>query len=86
MGFYDSIMCLSAELLQAHADNFSEYALTLGKQSQGLNTFRNNVLALVDKSKMIATNPANKTASESIMMSKATLTQGSIYERVQQLC
>jgi hypothetical protein len=44
-------MCFSSELLAAHADNFTEYALTLGKQTQGLNTFRSNVLALVDKSK-----------------------------------
>lgn len=74
LGFYDSIMCLSAELLQVHADNFSEYALTLGKSSQGLNTFRNNVLALVDKSKMVAANPPNKLASESIQMGKAAIT------------
>jgi len=50
-------MCLSSELLSANADNFTEYALTLGKQSQGLNTFKSNVLALVDKSKLLATNP-----------------------------
>lgn len=31
LGFYDSIIALSAELLQVHADNFQEYALTLGK-------------------------------------------------------
>jgi hypothetical protein len=31
LGFYDSILCLSSELVQAHADNFNEYALTLGK-------------------------------------------------------
>jgi hypothetical protein len=53
-------MCLSSELLAAHSDYFTEYALTLGKQTQGLNTFRSNVLALVDKSKQLAANPANK--------------------------
>lgn len=76
LGFYDSILCLSSELVQAHADNFNEYALTLGKQSQGLNTFRSNVLALVDKSKMLAANPANKTASDEIQISKAVNSQG----------
>jgi len=50
-------MCFSSELLASHADNFTEYALTLGKQTQGLNTFRSNVLALVDKSKLLAANP-----------------------------
>lgn len=33
IGFFDTVLCLSAELLQTHADNFTEYALTLGKQS-----------------------------------------------------
>lgn len=47
-------------MLAAHSDYFTEYALTLGKQTQGLNTFRSNVLALVDKSKQLAANPANK--------------------------
>jgi len=41
-----------------------------------LNTFRSNVLALVDKSKMVAANANNKTASDSIYMSKAAMTQG----------
>jgi hypothetical protein len=79
------VLCLSAELLQTHADNFTEYALTLGKQSQGLNTFRNNVLALVDKSKLIQTNASNKTASDGVQLAKALVTQGQIHERVQQL-
>lgn len=69
-------MVLSAEVLQAHADNFTEYSLTLGKQSLGLNTFRSNVLALVDKSKMVAANANNKTVSDLIHMSKAAMTQG----------
>ena len=25
LGFYDATICLSAQLLQCHADNFSEY-------------------------------------------------------------
>jgi hypothetical protein len=42
-------------MLNVHQDYFSEYALTLGKSSPGVNNFKNNVLALVDKSKMIGT-------------------------------
>ena len=74
-------MCLSSELLGAHADNFTEYALTLGKQTQGLNVFRSNVLALVDKSKQLAANPANKSASENIQASKAVFVHGQMHER-----
>ena len=33
LGLYDATMAFSAELLKMHADNFTEYALTLGKQS-----------------------------------------------------
>ena len=33
LGLFDTIMCFSSELLGAHADNFTEYALTLGKQT-----------------------------------------------------
>jgi len=45
----------SLELLNTHADYFTEYALTLGKSSQGVNNFKNDVLALIDKSKMVGT-------------------------------
>ena len=48
-------MALSCELLKVHVDSLSEYAVTLGKQSQGLNQFRTNITALVDKSKLLGT-------------------------------
>ena len=54
------MLALSAEVLACHAYNFSEYALTLGKQSQGINTFKSNMLALVDKSKLLAAADQNK--------------------------
>ena len=33
LGVYDATLALSSEILKMHADNFTEYALTLGKQS-----------------------------------------------------
>jgi hypothetical protein len=51
---YDSVLAMSCEMLGVHSDNFSEYAFTLGKQSQGLVQFRNNLLALVDHSKLLS--------------------------------
>ena len=33
LSLLDSILALSCELAGAHADNFSEFAFTLGKQS-----------------------------------------------------
>ena len=36
LGCYDSVLSMSCELLKAHVDNFTDYALTLGKASQGI--------------------------------------------------
>lgn len=52
-GCYDSILSLSCELLKAHTDNFTEFALTLGKSSQGTIQFRTNVQAIVDGSRLL---------------------------------
>ena len=52
----DTTLVFTLESLQqVHEDYFTPYALTLGKQSVGLNEFKNSVLALVDKSKMLNT-------------------------------
>ena len=45
-----------------HADNFTEYALTLGKQSQSVNTFRNNMQAMTANSKLLGTAADRKVA------------------------
>ncbi len=49
----DTTLVFSFESLQVHEDYFTPYALTLGKSSIGINEFKNSVLALVDKSKMV---------------------------------
>lgn len=36
MGLYDAVLSFSCELLAAHGDNFGDFALTLGKASQGV--------------------------------------------------
>lgn len=54
MGLYDATLSLSCELLKAHGDNFTDFALTLGKASQGVTQFRTHVQAMVDGSKLIA--------------------------------
>ena len=43
LGCYDAVLSLSCELLKAHIDNFTDFALTLGKASQGITQFRTNV-------------------------------------------
>jgi len=56
LGYLDGVMVLSAEMLHCHEDCFSEYALTMGKQSQGVCQFRSHVTALKAASKMVGTN------------------------------
>ena len=51
----DTTLVFSLETLNIHEDYFHPYALTLGKSSAGINEFKNTVLTLVDKSKMINT-------------------------------
>ena len=55
MRMLDTSLVFSLEMLNVHQDYFSEYAITLGKSSQGINNFKNNVLALVEKSKLVGT-------------------------------
>lgn len=79
------MLALSAEVLACHADNFSEYALTLGKQSQGINTFKSNMLALVDKSKILAAADQNKQNSAEINLANTIMTHGQLHERLTQM-
>lgn len=62
LGVYDATLAFSSELLKMHADNFTEYALTLGKQSQSVNTFRNNMQAMTANSKLLGTAADRKVA------------------------
>ena len=43
LGCYDGILAVSCELLKAHIDNFTDFALTLGKTTQGFTQFRTNI-------------------------------------------
>ena len=51
----DTTLAYSLETLNVHQDYVTEYALTLGKSTQGVTNFKNSILALIDKSKLIGT-------------------------------
>jgi len=51
----DTTLAFSLEALQTHPDLFTDYALTLGKTSQGTTNFKNNIQSLTDKSKLLGT-------------------------------
>ncbi len=54
---FDTILAFSLETLAVHPDYLTDYALTLGKSTQGVTNFKNNMQALTDKSKLLNTNP-----------------------------
>ena len=82
----DTTLAFSLESLQVHADYLTEYALTLGKSTQGVNNFKNNMQALTDKSKLLnSTNPVNKALQDALRLSKVYQLHSSLHERVIQL-
>ena len=67
---FDATLAFSLESLAVHADLLSEYALTLGKNTQGVTNFKNNMQALTDKSKMLGTAAGNKALQDALRLSK----------------
>jgi len=59
----------------------SDYALTLGKNTQGVNVFKNNMQALTDKSKMIGTGKVVG-IQQVLRLSRVYQLHGAIHERV----
>lgn len=50
---YDTTLATSLETLAINPDYLTEYALTLGKSTQGVTNFKNAMIALTDKSKVL---------------------------------
>ena len=85
LSLLDSVVAFSSELLKVHSDNFTEYSLTLGKQSQGLVQFRNNMIALTDHSKMLnasAPKDADRQLAADIQLTETFQAHGTLHERV----
>jgi histidine ammonia-lyase len=82
----DTTLAFSLESLNGavHADYVTEYALTLGKSTQGVNNFKNNMQALTDKSKLLGST-LNKPLQDSLRLSKVYQLHSSLHERCIQL-
>ena len=85
LGIYDATLALTAEVLKMHADNFSEYGLTLGKQSQGINALRNNMQAMTANSKLLG-NSTDKNVADKVRLPEAFNIHALIHERTMLLC
>ena len=57
MGYLNAILAFSMESLEFPIDYFNEYSLTMGRQSQGVTSFKQNMLSMTDKSKKLSTKP-----------------------------
>lgn len=62
-----------------HSDYLSEYALTLGKSTQGATNFKNAILALIDKSKLVGT---SNMPDKALNLSKVYQLHGNLHERL----
>lgn len=56
-GYLSAILALFMETKEFPIDFFNEYSLTLGRQSQGVTAFKNAMVCMVDKSKVVPTKP-----------------------------
>ena len=82
LGCYDSVLALSCELLKVHIDNFTDFAITLGKSSQGVNQFRTNIQALVDGSRLLYNgNEIDSAIKDYMSLPTCYLAHGLLHER-----
>jgi len=56
-GFLAAILAFTLETREFPIDFFNDYSLTLGRTSQGVTQFKNNMISMVDKSKKVSTKP-----------------------------
>ena len=84
---FDTTLAFTLETLNVHTDFLTDYALTLGKSTQGVTNFKNNMQALTDKSKLLNSAGApNKAVQESLQLSRVYQLQSGLHERLLQLC
>jgi histidyl-tRNA synthetase len=87
IGCYDSVLALSCELLKVHSDNFTDFALTLGKATQGISLFRTNIQAMVDGSKLLNTgNEIDSAIKDYMSLPTCYLAHGLLHDMTLQLC
>ena len=82
----DTTLAFTLESLGVHTDYLTDYALSLGKSTQGVTNFKNSLQALTDKSKLLSTAGApNKALQDSLKLSRVYQLQAGLHERMIQL-
>ncbi len=68
---FDTTLATTLETLNVHTDYLTDYALTLGKSTQGVSNFKNSLQALTDKSKLLnSTGAPNKVLQDQLQLSR----------------
>ena len=84
---YDSVLSFSCELLKAHTDNFTDFALTLGKATQGTTTFRTHVQAMVDSSRLLNSgNDIDSAIKDYMSLPACYLAHSGLHDRSVHMC
>ena len=87
LGLYDATLAFSADILKVHVDYFTDYALTLGRSSQGISQFRNNMQAMVDSSKLLQNGGSvDRALCDALDLPSVYTNHGLMHERVILLC
>ena len=86
MGFLNAILAFSMETLEFPVDFFNEYSLSMGRQSQGVTQFKQNMLAMTDKSKKLSTKPDMSESLKSMDMPEVFSLHKLLTEKSMQLC
>lgn len=79
----DTTLAFTLESLQqVHVDFLSEYALTLGKSTQGVKDFMNNMQALTDKSKLLNAQAVHKPLLDALRLATVYQFHAFVHETV----
>ena len=79
----DTTLAFTLESLQqVHVDFLSEFWLTLGKSTQGVKNFMNNMQALTDKSKLLSAQAVHKPLVDALRLSKVYQLHAFVHETV----
>ena len=86
MGYLNAILAFSMESLEFPIDYFNEYSLTMGRQSQGVTSFKQNMLSMTDKSKKLSTKPDMSDNQKSMDIPEVFSIHQLVTDKSMQLC
>ena len=78
----DCALAFTLETLQVPDDCLTDFVLTGGKSTQGVNNFKNSMQALTDKSKLLTSQGDKQALMDALRLAKVYQLHGTLHERV----